>query len=234
MKKLCQFAGLAAAMAGLPGVARAAAPDPAGCPKLEVTEAGESRNTAPLKVPDALKDIAGASIDNLAVSTLAGERLCFDIREKDSLVDLAMTPDGRFLSFRWLGYETYGQYLIDRTGKGTVHEVGATPVFSPSRRRFAAVDLNELDYGTLKGIAIWRVGPGGIARIAAIENIPVMQDWRIDGWTGETCIALSAIPGGPNGAGAIDWARSPRVRYGMRLGNAGWRLARSARPCSRR
>jgi hypothetical protein len=149
----------------------------------------------------------------------------------ESADKLALSPDGRFLSFGWLGYESYGHIVVDRAGKGAVIETGVAPHFSPSRRYFAAADQTESEFGSLSGLAIWRVDAARTTEIGRVNELPRMHDWRIDGWVGESCIDLSAVA----------FEQSPddpklqrRIRYRAGPGKDGWHVARNAQGCGAR
>lgn len=184
---------VATALATIATPALAAPPDARTCPKPASPDSGERQRTKPLPVPAALRTVMSSSLYHYAVTSLSGARICIDTSWMETTEQVAASPDLRFVSFQWLGYETYGYVLIDRAGRGKEIEVGARPVFSPSRRLFAAVDQTESEFGSLSGFKVWRVTPATVIEAGAVEAIPRMYDWRIDGWAGETCLKLSAI-----------------------------------------
>jgi hypothetical protein len=218
---------LAVGLASAAMVAQARVPDIDSCPPPEQPEGGEISRTEPIPIPPRFRSIVRSSRYSIAIATLGGATICRDTSWTQDLEDMTLSPDGRFLTYGWMGYETYGQDLVDRTGKGVVIEVGQPPVFSPSRRLFAAIDLNEGEIGTLTGLAVWRVERLGATQIGKIETIPQLSDWRIDGWVGEACLNLSARPHGSD-----ETAR--RMRYTARKSARGWRLARAPAGCRRR
>lgn len=221
---------LALALAAVAAPALAAGPpDPRTCPPPPAPDSGDRERTTPLPVPPMLRQIMGSSLYHYAVSTLGGARICIDVSWVDKAEDFTLSPDKRFVTFGWLGYESYGQKLIDRAGRGQVVEVGAIPVFSPSRRLFAAVDQTESEFGSLSGLAIWRVLPTGVAEAARLDDLPRMYDWRIDGWVGENCIGLSAIPHARMKGGDEDVAKLRRDRFVARLSAGTWRVVPAAR-----
>ena len=225
---------LALALAGLaaPGLATPAwavgPPDPRGCPRPAVPDAGERERTKPLPVPPLLRSVMGSSLYHYAVSTLGGARICVDVSWVNTAEHHTLSPDRRFVTFGWLGYESYGHKLIDRSGAGQVVEVGAMPVFSPSRRLFAAVDQTESEFGSLSGLAIWRVRAAGVAEVARIEDLRRMYGWRIDGWAREDCIDLSAVPFGRMKGGDEDVAKLRRDRFVARPRAGTWRVVPAA------
>ena len=114
----------------------AVAPDLPGCTPPEQADSGERQRTKAIPVPSMLRSIGKSSLHHFAVTTLTGRQVCIDMSWIETAEDLSLTPDLRFVSFGWLGYESYGHYMIDRAGKGQALETGVAPVFSPSRRFF--------------------------------------------------------------------------------------------------
>lgn len=209
-----------------------AAPDARTCPRPAAPDGGERQRTKPLPVPAALRPTMGSSLYHYAVASHSGARICVDTSWMESAENLAATPDLRFVSFGWLGYETYGYVLIDRAGRGKVHEIGAKPVFSPSRRLFAAIDQTESEFGSLSGLKVWRVDPAAVVEAGAVADIPRMYDWRIDGWAGEACLNLSAVAFAEQQRGG-EIAAMRRTRFVARRIGAAWRVlpARGAGRC---
>jgi len=210
-----------AALIATPALAKA--PDLAACQRPSPENPGERQRTRPLPVPSALTGVLRASVLNYAVATLGGETLCIDTSWMESAEKIALLADGRFLSFDWLGYESFGHKLVDRTGKGQVIDTGVAPSFSPSRGRLAAADLSESGFGALGAFAVWQVTPTGLRQIANVTQVPEMLDWRIDGWAGEDCVKLSAIrfDKAPEDG---DYAKAPRSRFIARPLRGAWRI----------
>lgn len=200
-----------------------AAPDARTCPKPASPDGGERQRTRPLPVPAGLRPTMGSSLYHYAVASHSGARICVDTSWMESASDVSATPDLRFVSFGWLGYETYGYVLVDRAGRGKVHEIGAKPVFSPSRRQFAAVDQTESEFGTLSGFKVWLVKATTVVEAGAVEDIPRMYDWRIDAWAGETCITLSAI-GFEEQRRAAEITKMRRTRFIARRAGSAWHV----------
>jgi hypothetical protein len=224
-------AGLALILAVSLGAPARAAPSPnlRGCAPPEVPDSGERQRAAAIPVPPALRGLLRSSLYHFAVTTLNGGAICIDTSWIETAENLALTPDGRFVSFGWLGYETYGHYMVDRAGKGAAIETGVTPVFSPSRRRFAAADQTESEFGALSGLAVWQVDAKGTAEIARIADLPRLNGWRVDRWAGEACIELSALPTDIDPAAARP---GQRVRFRAGPAKAGWRVTRAPRGCA--
>ena len=220
---------LAPAIGLTPTVAAAKAPHIAACKPPEAPDSGERQRARPLPVPAALRPVVASSLYHYAVATLGGGTVCVDTSWMETAESVALSPDGRFLSFLWLGYETYGFKLVDRAGRGQVEEIGAAPVFSPSAGLFAAIDQTESEFGSLSGLAVWRVNRVGVTKVAEVPDIPRMQDWRIDGWTGESCIALSALPLVEDERQAGDTRTERRTRYVARADRGGWQVTAAPR-----
>lgn len=222
--------------AGLAAEAAAAAPPPAGpdlamCPALEALSEPLNDRTVPLVVPRQFAMLVRASRDQFAVSTIYGGTTCVDTRPMTKVSRFAITKDRRFLSFDWLGYEADGHVIVDRTGKGQAIDTGVAPVFSPSGRRFAAVQQSEAAFGALEGFGVWQVGAVGVRELALHQDIPSLADWRIDGWVGEDCIDLSGIPHDRIPAGTTSLAKLARERYVANPVGEGWLLTPSATGC---
>ena len=167
--------------------------DLAACPAREAIEKELRPRRGALPVPAALREVMRAGVDNIAVATLDGSTLCIDASWMNSINNAALSADGRFAAFDWHGYEAFGHLIVDRTGKGATLETGVEPVASPSGRLLAAADLSESGYGALNAFAVWWVEPAGWRRLGQQDVVPPAVDWRIERWSGEDCIELSAI-----------------------------------------
>ena len=196
----------------------AAAPELAGCPARAPLDEGLRQRSTAVPVPPVLRETMRSDMDNFAFSTLAGATVCVDASWMESIRDPALSPDQRFASFAWDGYESYGHVIVDRSGRGQVIDTGEPPVASPSGKLLAAADLSESGFGALNAFAIWRIEPAGIRPLTSVEEVPQATDWRIDGWAGETCVDLSAVAWENSGE-----ARAPRGAFRAREAN-GWRF----------
>jgi hypothetical protein len=161
------------------------APDPAECRRLPPLEAPYNDRSKALPVPAAFAMVIGSSRDQYAVATIYGGIVCIDTREMTDVRNFTISDDRRFVEFDWNGYEAGGHVVVDRTGKGQAIDTGASPVSSPSRRRFAAVQQSEAAFGSLEGFGVWQVNVVGLTRLALRQDIPSLADWRIDGWGGD-------------------------------------------------
>ncbi len=214
-------------LAAQPGfAARKAKPQLNRCPDLPALLDGQIPRAKPVKVPDPLEDLVKSSRDRLAVVTLTGATHCIDMRLKGEVSEFELSTDGRFLTFAWAGYEAQGYVLLDRSGAGTLVDTGVRPVYSSSRRRFAALNESEGSFGELDGVGVWQADPVGMRRLVLITSLPPMKDWRIDGWTGEDCVALSAVRL-PRAGATVDVATAPRDRYVIKPVRNVWRLTRA-------
>ena len=211
--------------------ASAAAPqaDLATCEAYPGGDSEERQRSKPLPIPARFAAIMRSDMDHIAVTTLAGGTLCIDARWTDSTSAMTLTADGRFLSFDWSGYEAYGHMLVDRAGRGKSIDTGAAPVFSPSRKLLASVEQSASGFGALNAFAVWQVGPNSLSEAAMIDQLPQMEDWRIDRWSGDGCIELSAVTfeNMPDDNAALKDA--PRERFAARAGK-GWTLAPAGGP----
>lgn len=216
---------LCAAAIGTPALAAETPPDLRRCPRAASPDSGERERAKPLPVPAALRGIVRSDLYHYAVSTLTGATICDDVSWVNQIDEVRLTPDRRFLTYSWLGYESYGHKLIDRAGRGKVLEVGAAPVFSPARGLFASVDQTESEFGAQSGLVIWRIAPGAVAEVARLEDIPRMYGWRIDGWGGEACLKLSAIPHTLIRGGDQDTSKLRRSAFVAKPAGRAWRLA---------
>jgi hypothetical protein len=201
-------------------------PSPARCPATPPIEEDTNERKGPLPIPPRLAAVARSSRTNLAVWTLGNANFCQAIVNISQAENFTLSPDARFLSFDWYGYEEGGHIVIDRSGRGQAVDTGAKPVFSPSGRMMAAVEYSESGFGSLNGFAIWQVNAVGLRRIVMIDTIPSLVDWRIDSWAGKTCVNLSGVPNSrvPESG---DTSKVARDRYAARRAGATWRITRA-------
>jgi hypothetical protein len=203
----------------VPPPVASATPDLARCPERVLLEEGLRERSGPIAVPPALAGVVRSDVDNLAVVTLAGATLCIDASWMEAIRNPVLSPDRRFASFDWDGYEAFGHVIVDRAGNGQSVDTGVPPVASPSGTLLAAADLGEAGYGALNAFAVWRIEPARVRQVAKHAEVPSAYDWRIEGWRGETCVEISSI----------DWetfsaeTSGPRERFHARE-NEGWRI----------
>ena len=202
-------------------------PNPARCPATPAIETDTNERKGPLAVPPQFSGVARSGRTSLAIATLAGGTFCHDIHTISEARNFALTADKRFFSFDWYGYEEGGHFVIDRSGRGLAVDTGATPMFSPSRQLLAAVEFSESGFGSLNGFAVWRVETSGLRRIAMLEVPQAMAEWRLDGWTGDNCVRLSAIPNSRMPEDNANVARTPRDRFIARPGARAWAITRA-------
>lgn len=218
----------------LPAMARAdrpGRPEPSRCPALAPLEEPLNDRTKPLPVPRHLAMLVSAGRDQLAVATIYGGTVCVDARPMTAVRNFTVSTDRRFVEFDWTGYEADGHVVVDRSGKGQVIETGASPVSSPSRRRFAAIQQSEAGFGGLEGFAVWQVDLVGLRRLTLQQDIPSLVDWRIDRWTGDDCVELSGIPSERIPDSRVRLARLPREHYAAMKIGGGWTVAASDKGC---
>ncbi|WEK46145.1 MAG: hypothetical protein P0Y56_14155 [Candidatus Andeanibacterium colombiense] len=176
-------------------VAEAAAlpePDLAACPKAEPAE--ELQRGKPLAIPAAFGKLVRSDLYRLAVVTATGATVCVDTSWIEAIDRAAASPDGRFFSFDWTGYEAGGHVVIDRTGKGQVVDTGATPLTAPGGKRLASVEISASGFGSLNAFAVWDILPVGLKEIAHVEDgLPTDGEWRKGSWHGDRCVTLSYV-----------------------------------------
>lgn len=173
------------------------------------------RPIRPPAVPAELRAmVREASTERLVVRGLAGGEIAVALGDVEA-ERLHAYADGRYLGFHFQGYEFFGYRLIDRrmTGEAAVIETGDAPVFSPDGRYFAAVQFSGADAGNLEGFGLWQVEERGSRQLLFNAAFPPGEDWRIDGWPREDCVALSA--GQRNAGGEMLEAR---LHYWVQIG----------------
>ena len=196
MREAIAAAAVAAAFAlAAPAAAKPPLPDLKACEQFTREEGDpELQRRGPLALPASFKRLAAADMDHIAVLAAAGNTLCLDTRFIEQIAAAKASPDRRFLAFEWSGYEAYGHFLFDRSGRGQVLETGTAPLTAPAGRRFAAVDLSVSAFGGLNAFAVWDIEPVGLREVARVfEDLP-SGDWRIEGWSGDTCVNISLLP----------------------------------------
>lgn len=234
-RAIAALASCAMALAAL-GAAPAIAAKPkkgkiniAQCPPLQALGAGEVARTTPVAIPKLPKKLAKtvvSTIDRIAVLSMGGQTLCVDVRMRGDITNVEMSPEGRFFTFDWAGYEADGHVIVDRTGTGQIIDTGGKPSLSPSRQRIAAVHQSEAAFSELEGLGVWQINPVGMQQIGLVSNIPELSDWRIDSWINEDCIDMSGVPFTRAGDGAA------RVRYIAKPYGNTWRVAQSTLGCA--
>jgi hypothetical protein len=200
-------AALMLAVLASPAVTRAQQP-----PMTELEQAMGRRKTAP-EIPPALRPmVQEASANRLLIRGLDGSMIEVDISEMVP-ADFETFGGGRFIGFMFSGYEYFGYILIDRAAQGNAAQIetGDKPVFSPDGRHFAAVQLSGSGWGNLEGLSVWSLRPGGTTQRLFFSALPAGEDWRIDGWRRDGCIALSAAPMNAEPA-------APRLQFALEFG----------------
>lgn len=200
---------LLAVLAGAPALAQEA-----GRSELEES-LGRPRRVPP--VPAALRPLfREITRDRLVVRGLRGGDVTIDIDqyEPDNFRTFA---GGRFLGFSFMGYESAGYMLVDRTmtGEEAVIATGAAPAFSPDGRHFASVEVSGSEAGDLETFAVWEVAAEGVRQRLYVTALPAGNDWRVDGWPREDCVALSAAPRGTGDATPV----AERIQISVEVGD---------------
>jgi hypothetical protein len=209
--------------------------DIAQCPPLQALNAGEVGRATPITVPRLNKPynrVVVATTDRLAVLSNGGQTLCIDMRLRGEVTNFAMSPEGRFFTFDWAGYEADGHVIIDRSGTGQIIDTGGKPSLSPSRQRIGAVHQSEAAFSELEGLGIWQINPVGMQQIGLVSNIPELADWRIDAWTNEDCIDMSGVPFARVAENNGDVSKAARDRYIAKPYGNTWRVVRTTLGCA--
>lgn len=175
-------------------VAANAAPDLTACARPAPLESSERLRTKPVAVPAALRPVMRSDMESFAFSTRAGGTVCVDASWIEAIDKANLSPGGRFATFGWFGYEAFGHVIVDRAGKGAVIDPGVKPLPSPSGKLLAAIDITESGYGPMNAFTVWRSDPAPISLLAQHEEVPAATDWKVEHWSGERCVELSATP----------------------------------------
>ncbi|HEX4846796.1 MAG TPA: hypothetical protein VFV30_01515 [Novosphingobium sp.] len=171
--------------------AAAKAPDLGACPKPKLLADLSQEREKPLILPDAAAGLFVADRYRMAVSSLSGATICIDTYGIEGISNAKVSPDKRFISFDWGGFEAFGHSIIDRSGRGQEVDTGTAPLTTADGRRMAAVDLSESGFGSLNAFAVWDIDPTGIKEIARFsEGLPDLGQWTATGWSGDTCVNL--------------------------------------------
>lgn len=214
-------------------------PDPGKCPPPEypydAAEFGEREGA--LAVPASIAGLAATDNTNLAVTTMDGGQLCKDVSWLYNFAREAQTfADGRFVALGYDAYEAFGTLVFDRAGTGPVLDTGNPPVFSPSGRLMAGLELTESGYGGLESFAIWQVEPKALTEVYRLpadhdlfSRFESFGDFRIAGWQGEDCLNIHAFAN--DDLRAVEWDRTKAKRtpfFAARKDN--WDITRGSCP----
>lgn len=234
MRSLMAVIALAIAVSPLVGAGEAHAakkPRLKQCPVLQPLGRGDIPRTEAVAIPRQMRKIAVATPQQLAISTIRGSTLCIDMRLRGEVGPLGLSPDGRFVSFDWAGYEAAGHLIIDRTGIGQQIDAGSAPVFSPSRRRLVTMGQGSAGDAAIDSLDVWQIDQVGLRRVASVPDLPDLADWRVDRWELEDCVDLSGIPLARVTGRVADIAGGARDRYMATPYGNGWRVVRTTRGC---
>lgn len=200
---------LAAMLAGAPAPAQ-----DTGRSELEES-LGRPRRVPP--IPAELRPLfREITRDRLVVRGLSGGQIVIDIDQYEP-DNFRTFGDGRFLGFSFMGYESAGYMLVDRTmtGDEAMIGTGVAPIFSSDGRYFASVEQSGADIGNLEAFAVWEVAAQGTRQRLNVTALPAGEDWRVDGWPREDCVAISAAPRGPGDSAAP----GERIRISVEIGD---------------
>jgi hypothetical protein len=184
----------------------AAMPDLARCDAGHEEAEGYAAGDEPIVVPAEFSPPLAASALEFAVLTRNGDTLCHSLAWVSQFESVEWLVGERLLGIEYTGYESFGYFLVDRAGAGSITEVGAKPMLSPNGRRLASLQLSEAAWGGLEGFTVWQLETDGHSELTRQQATAAngwttpapfdapAHDWRMDGWQGNDCFAMSAIP----------------------------------------
>jgi hypothetical protein len=160
------------------------------CPEFPANpDAGEP--TRPVVIPAAFASFVKASDTTLTVQRNSGSPACIDIGGVD-VESLDSFLDGRLVGATIFGHEYNSYLLVDRMSGAEPVETGVKPVFSPSGRRFASVDISEAGFGAFEALGVWEVTDSAIRNLVKLEDILERgYDWRVVRWVSDDCVVFS-------------------------------------------
>jgi len=152
-------------------------------------DAGEG--TRPVKVPQQFASFVTASDTTLTVQRSSGTPACIDIGGVD-VESFDTFLDGRMIGAEIIGNEYNSYLLVDRNGTAAPVETGLKPVFSPSGRRFASVDISEAGFGAFEALGVWEVSDSTIRNLVTLDDILGRgYDWKLVRWASDDCVIFS-------------------------------------------
>lgn len=159
------------------------------CPQFqqEVDDGAPSRP----EVPARLASFVTATETTVTIARDTGTPACIDITygEVDAWDSFA---GGRLLGIGLSGHEYNSYLVIDRDEASEPIETGRAPVFSPSGKRFASVDVSESAFGAFEALGVWELTESSIRNLVMIEDLLDRgSDWRLERWASDECIIFS-------------------------------------------
>jgi hypothetical protein len=173
----------------------------------------------PVAIPAALDDIVSATATTLTVQTFAAKPTCVDIGGLD-ISELETFAADRLVGYSVQGNEYYGYEVVDRRVPGLFFQTGDRPLFSPSGKRFAAVQTSGAAFGNLEGLGVWEVGTDRARRLFYLSAFFVPGvDAKIERWPDDGCVIASYVADTTIDEDAI--ANAPRIYLRVRGPGAG-------------
>jgi len=152
-------------------------------------DAGEG--TRPVMILSQFASFVKASDTTLTVQRNSGPPACIDIGGVD-ITSFDTFLDGRMLGVEIIGNEYNSYLLVDGDGTSAPVETGMKPVFSPSGRRFASVDISEAGFGAFEALGVWEVNGNAIRNLVKLEDILERgYDWKLVRWASDDCVVFS-------------------------------------------
>ena len=164
------------------------------------------------EIPRALRSIITESRpERLVVRGLAGQAIPVSLEWFEPF-EFTLLHNGRYLAFRYVGYEEDGYILVDRAANGepAIHETGVAPVFSPNGRYFAAAQTSEAGWNNLEGVGLWEILPDRTVRRFFTNVLPNPLDLRVDRWIRPDCVLVSSVESGYQVPETQDYDRAVR------------------------
>jgi len=186
----CDRADSVAAAAEATAAPSVAAATPQACPEFP-RNPDASEMTRPVEVPAQFASYVQASDTTLTVQRNSGPPACIDIGGVD-IESLDSFADGRLLGASILGHEYNSYLVVDRKGSAAPVETGRAPLFSPSGRHFASVDISEAGFGAFEALGVWKVTDSSIRNLVTLEDILERgYDWQLVRWASDECLVFS-------------------------------------------
>jgi len=152
-------------------------------------DAGEG--TRPVMILSQFASYVKASDTTLTVQRNSGSPACIDISGVD-ITSFDTFLDGRMLGVEIIGNEYNSYLVVDRDGTAAPVETGVKPVFSPSGRRFASVDISEAGFGAFEALGAWEVDGNSTRNLVTLQDILDRgYDWKLVRWASDDCVVFS-------------------------------------------
>lgn len=142
-------------------------------------------------VPLELTAFVEASTTTITIERESGSPACIDVAYGE--VDVwHQFVGGRLIGVGITGHEFNSYLVVDRNSAAEPVETGVKPVFSPSGRRFASVDVSESGFGAFEALGVWEVTDTSIRNLVTREDLLDRgYDWQLVHWAADDCLVFS-------------------------------------------